>query len=334
MKLEHNIFVIGSNSFTGAHFVNKSLSVTSGKVIGISRSKEYHEVFLPYKNAQNNYRFSFHQLDVNKDLDKILDLCDAYEPAYIANFAAQGEVRNSWKYPDQWFETNCLSVVRLTNELCKRSYLKGYLSCSTPEVYGSTHQNMKENHHYFPSTPYASSKLSGDLHLFTLWKHYGFPVVFTRSANVFGIHQQLYRIIPRTIIYLKLGKKLQLHGNGKSLRSFIHVSDVAEAAMLALVKSKSGEVYHVGPNESATSIYSLVKLVCEMMNENFDDNVELISENFGQDAMYSLNCAKITNSLGWSPKVNLKDGILETINWIKANWNLIKSLPLDYIHRS
>ena len=160
-----------------------------------------------------------------------MEIADQEEPEIVANFAAQGEVRNSWRLPDQWYQTNCMGVVRLTEELRKRDYLWKYVTSSTPEVYGSTEKNLEENHHYLPSTPYAASKLAGDLHLITLYKRYHFPVVFTRAANVYGIHQQLYRIIPRTIIYLKLGETLELHGGGKSVRSFIHIRDVADATM-------------------------------------------------------------------------------------------------------
>ena len=275
------VLIIGSNSFTGSHLVQHSLE-KGYKVIGISRSDEYPMVMLPYLyNGNRSSNFSFFKLDVNKDLKKILKICDDNEPEIIANFAAQGEVRSSWKNPSQWYETNTISIVKLTDELRKRTYLKKYLTASTPEVYGSTSDNLKENHNYSPSTPYAASKLAGDLHLITLYKRYGFPVIFTRSANVYGIHQQLYRIIPRAIIYLKMKKKIQLHGNGKSERSFIHIRDVVEATLKIAEKGAIGEVYHISPEGNDISIYAVVKTICEMMNHDFKNSVELIDQNFG-----------------------------------------------------
>jgi len=302
-------------------------------VIGVSRSAEYDPTFLPYRNNPRVRDFSFHQLDVNRDMDAILVLCDEHKPAFVANFSAQGEVRNSWRYPDQWFETNCMAVVRLTDELRKRDYLRKYVTSSTPEVYGSTDQDIVENHHYYPSTPYAASKLAGDLHLITLAKHYDFPVVFTRSANVYGIHQQLYRIIPRTIIYLKLGKNLELHGQGKSLRTFIHIRDVADATLQVLQKGKAGEVYHIAPTGEPTTIRALVESICSRMEYDFHEHVKLVDQNFGQDAMYSLNTDKIRGELGWSPKVTLEHGIAEMIDWISRDWDKISCLPLEYIHK-
>ena len=327
------ILIIGSNSFTGSHLVQHCLE-KGYKVIGISRSAEYSRVMLPYlySNADNP-DFSFYKLDVNKDLESILKICDDNEPQIIANFAAQGEVRSSWQAPSQWYETNTIAIVKLTDELRKRTYLKKYLTASTPEVYGSTSDNLTENHNYFPSTPYAASKLAGDLHLITLFKRYEFPVVFTRSANVYGIHQQLYRIIPRAIIYLKMKKMIQLHGGGKAERSFIHIRDVVEATLKIAEEGVNGDVYHISPEGDDISIYRVVKTICEMMNCNFEDSVELIDQNFGQDSKYSISSSKLRADLSWSPKIPLHAGIEEMIKWINNNWIEISKMPLEYIHK-
>ena len=326
------VLIIASNSFTGAHFAHYALK-RGYRVVGISRSQEYYSVMLPYRYSTRPKNFSFHQLDVNKDLEQILKVADKEEPEIVANFAAQGEVRNSWCFPEQWYQTNCMGVVRLTEEWRERDYPKKYVTSSTPEVYGSTEKNLEENHHYLPSTPYAASKLAGDLHLITLHKRYQFPVVFTRAANVYGIHQQLYRIIPRTIIYLKLGETLELHGGGKSVRSFIHIRDVADATMRVAEQGESGEVYHVAPQEEGITIAKLVQIICRMMNCDFESSVQLTSENFGQDAMYSLNSDKIRTQLRWAPEISLEEGIQEMITWIEDNWDTIRNMPLEYIHK-
>ena len=327
------ILILASNSFTGSHLANHCLR-NNYKVIGVSRSEEYSPVMLPYlyKREEDN-NFSFHQLNVNTQANQILELCDEEEPELIANFAAQGEVRNSWLYPEQWYETNTMAVIRLTEELRKRDYLKQYLTASTPEVYGSTSENLEENHKYSPSTPYAASKLAGDLHLVTLYKRYGFPVVFTRSANVYGIHQQLYRIIPRTIIFLKLGKKIELHGGGKALRSFIHIRDVVDATLKVAENGIKGDFYHVSPQDDEVSIYSVVEMISRMMGYDFESSVELIEQNYGQDTKYSISSSKIRSELDWLPNISLEDGIDEMILWIEENWQEISKMPLDYVHK-
>jgi dTDP-glucose 4,6-dehydratase len=328
----NKILVLASNSFTGSHFIDKALK-DGHDVIGISRSDEYPAVMLPYRYNKKVKNFKFFKLDLNRNLNLILEIIDKERPKIIANFAAQGEVRTSWSSPSQWFTTNCLAIVKLTQELIKRDFIEKYITSSTPEVYGSTDKDIKENNNFKPSTPYAASKLAGDLHLMTLFHRYNFPVLFTRAANIYGIHQQLYRIIPRTIIYLKKNIILDLHGNGKSIRSFIHIRDVIDAKIKILSKGITGNVYHISPKNSEISIYNLVKLICEIMKCDFEKAINKIDENYGQDSIYSLDSSKLRNELNWCDKISLEEGIIETINWINDNWITISKLPHDYIHK-
>lgn len=334
MKIK-KIVVLGSNSFTGSHFINYLLEHTDAEVLGISRSPEYPPLLLPYlyRKQQRPARFRFYQLDLNKNTAEIFDLLEKEKPEALVNFSAQGEVRNSWKWPEQWFETNCLAVVKLGHFLADKIWLRRYVAISTPEVYGPTHEYIKESNAYCPSTPYAASKLAGDLFLLTLHKKYNFPVIFTRSANVYGIHQQLYRIIPRTIIYLKMGKKIQLHGGGNTIRSFIHARDVAEATWKALQQGKDGEVYHIAPLKGNIPIRDLVRMICDLMGYDFALATEIVEENFGQDTQYSLDADKARLELGWEPTVELSAGIRETIRWIEENWEEIRQQPLEYLHK-
>ena len=332
--MNEKIVVFGSNAFTAGHFINYMLDHTDAEIVGISRSPEYDPIFLPFlykKRCPESYIFQ--QLDVNKEMEKVLSILDEIRPDIVVNYAAQGEVRNSWKWPEQWYQTNCLSVVRLSEHLKNVDYLKKYVAISTPEVYGSTGENIKENHNYYPSTPYAASKLAGDLHLFALSKRFGFPVVFTRAANLYGIHQQLYRIIPRAIIYLKLGKKIELHGHGRAMRAFVHARDVADCTYRAIQDGINGDIYHIAPEDGLLSIAEVVHFICQVTGNEFEAAVDLIDENFGQDPVFSIDAAKARRELGWRQKVSFEAGVRETIKWIEDNWDFINNQALEYIHK-
>ena len=139
-----------------------------------------------------------------------------------------------------------LSQVTFHDYLRKSKFLKKYVHITTPEVYGSTDQGwIKESFNFAPSTPYAVSRAACDLHLKSFFDAYDFPVVFTRAANVYGPGQQLYRIIPRTILSCLSGKSMDLHGGGKSMRSFIHINDVAQATLKISLESKNGTQWHL-----------------------------------------------------------------------------------------
>ncbi len=334
MEDTNKVLVIGSNSFTGSHFVNHILENTDAKVIGISRSDEYDPIFLPYAYKKlKTDRFTFHKLDLNTQIKEITALIDKEKPDVVVNYAAQGEVRNSWKWPEQWFKTNCLGIVNLCNMLKDKPFLKKYIAISTPEIYGSTKKGLKETYELNPSTPYAASKAAGDLFLMAIHKKYNFPVIFIRSTNVYGIHQQLFRIIPKTIISIKKGETLTLHGRGKSVRTYLHVRDAADATLKAIQNGKPGEIYHIAPKEEGISVADLVKTLCKFMGKKFEDVAIPVEENFGQDAMYSLDATKAKKELGWSSKIEFENGLKEVITWINDNWEKIKSLPSEYLHK-
>lgn len=324
------IFVIGSNSFSGATFVAHALE-SGADVAGSSRSPEPSEVFLPYRWLPKG-GFRFHQLDLNHDLSKLMGVLDEFQPDYVVNFAAQSMVPQSWQAPADWFMTNVVSMVRLHDELRKRTWLKRYVQISTPEVYGTTQGVIREDAPFNPSTPYAVSKAACDMSLLTFVKAYGFPVVFTRAANVCGPGQQLYRIIPRTVYSILAGQKLKLQGGGTSVRSFIHMKDVSEGTLLAARQGKPGDVFHLS-TDRRISIRALVEEICRQMKVDFSQCVEVAEARLGLDAAYLLDWTKARTELGWAPKISLEQIVAGTVDWMKSRWDEIRKQPLDYVHK-
>lgn len=323
--------VIGSNSFSGASFVSHLLKA-GHPVIGVSRSEEPHEAFLPYRWGPTAGGFQFHQLDLNKDVAAICDLISETQSSHVVNFASQSMVAESWRDPDHWFMTNVVSTIRLQEGLRKIPSLKRYVHVSTPEIYGSTSGDVIETAPFNPSTPYAVSRAAAETTLRLYHQNYGFPVVFTRAANVFGPGQQLYRIIPRTILCIRLGDTLSLHGGGFSERSFIHIDDVSDATLRIALNGRDGEGYHISTPRQI-SIRALVALICARMGTTLDQVAEIVGERVGKDAAYRLNSDKLRGELGWRDQVSLEQGIDETIAWVDRNLAVLKALPQTYIHK-
>lgn len=327
----NKVVVIGSNSFSGSHFIDYLLEKTTYQVIGISRSEEKANLYLPYKK-QDLSKFEFHQLDLNKNMTEILKLLDKEKPEYVVNFASQSMVGQSWTHPEHWYKTNILSTVMLADNLRKKEYLKKYVHISTPEVYGNCTGNVKEDAQFNPSTPYAASRAAADVFLQLLIKTYNFPVVFTRAANVYGPGQQLFKIIPRSIVYIKKGIKIPLHGGGKAKRSFIHIKDVCDATVQIMENAATGEVYHLSTKDMH-SIKNLVKIICDKMNVDLDNSIENVETRLGLDNAYILDSEKAEKEFNWQPKISIEDGLAEVIKWANENWDEISQESLEYIHQ-
>jgi dTDP-glucose 4,6-dehydratase len=323
--------IIGSNSFSGSHFVDSAFQ-EGLDTIGISRSVEPDAVFLPYKKKQNS-KFRFYQADLNRDLNKIMEVINSFRPDYVVNFAAQSMVGESWIHPEHWFQTNVVANIKLHDQLRKCSFLKKYVHISTPEVYGSCEGLVKENTAYNPSTPYAVSRAAADMSLMSFYRTYNFPVVFTRAANVYGPGQQLYRIIPKTILCFLLGRKIPLHGGGHSVRSFIHIRDVVDGTLRAARIGRSGDIFHFSTLRQI-SIRSLVELIARQMNVSFEDNVDVVEDRPGKDAAYLLDSSRAKEILHWKDSIGLEQGIEETISWVKDNLEILNKQSLNYVHKA
>ena len=330
-----SFLIIGSNSFSGSNFV-KYLIDLGHLVYGVSRSTEPNSVFLPYKwnNSKNQvHNFEFKEINLNHDLDKLMKYIDEKKPKYIINFAAQGMVAESWNDPLHWYKTNLISQVAFHNELKNCKYLEKYLHVTTPEVYGTTDNGwIKENFNFNPSTPYAVSRAACDMHLKSFFDAYSFPVVFTRAANVYGPGQQLYRIIPRTILSCLTGKALYLHGGGTSVRAFVHIKDVAKASLSILHHAPIGTSWHISSNKGYT-IRKIVEKICDLTNVNFSKIVKMDNERLGKDQTYLLDSTSLRKEFDWSEEYSLEKGLIDTINWVSDNLDLFKTLDWNYIHK-
>lgn len=329
--MKKKILVIGSNSFSGSNFINFCLS-NNYKVIGISRTNQINKIFLTYSENKNIKNFSFFRCDLNKDIKKLKKIFLKNKPNYVINFAAQGMVAESWIKPNDWYQTNIIGQVNLINLIKGFNFVKKFVQFSTPEVYGSTDKWIKEDNKFSPSTPYAISRAAFDSHILNLSKYFKFPAIITRTANVFGPGQQLYRVAPRSIVSAIFKKNFYLHGTGSSERSFIHIDDVSRALDKILKKGRIGQTYHISTNR-LISIKNLIKLIFKIEKSSFTKNVKFSAERLGQDQYYKLNSQKMRNNLGWKEKISLENGILDTISWVKKHKNTIKNLNLNYIHK-
>jgi len=177
------------------------------------------------------------------------------------------------------------------------------------------------------------SRAACDLHLHSFHKAYGFPVVFTRAANVYGPGQQLYRIIPRAMLSARTGKPMQLHGGGYSERCFIHIRDAMQATLRLALEADPGTTWHLSTRDPI-SIRALVERICERCGVPFSAVVEESGERLGKDQSYLLDSTSIREAFGWSDQVGLEDGLSDTMAWVDDHLEQLKTLPWTYQHKA
>lgn len=331
--MNKKVVVLGANSFSGQDFVDLLLDDPSYDVVGVSRSPERSDLFLKYRTRPDLSRYRYHALDMNRDMPALLELLDAERPDYIVNFAAQSEVAPSWAHPEHWYQTNCVALARLVNHLRRPEWLRRYLHVSSPEVYGTCVGRVVEESPVNPSTPYAASKAAADMLLSTYHKQFGFPLVSVRATNVYGARQQLFKIIPRSVIYIKLGKTIELHGGGRAVKSYIHIRDVSRGELDVLERGQTGRIYHLSPDRGV-AVRDVVRVICDRLGVPFEQATRAVEERPGQDAAYVIDSTHARTELGWSPRVGIEEGLTEVADWVERYWDQIRGQPLEYQHQA
>ena len=268
---------------------------------------------------------------MNRDAGDLLALLDREKPEAIVNFAAQSEVAPSWDHPEHWFQTNTVALARLVNHLRRQKYLKRYVHISSPEAYGTCVGRVTEDSPLNPSTPYAASKAAADFLLRTYAVQFGFPLVTVRATNVYGARQQLFKIIPRSAIYMKLGRTIELHGGGRAIKSYIHIRDVSRGEKLVLERGRVGHIYHLSP-DGGVEVRTVVRMICERLGMGFESATRTVDERPGQDAAYVIDSTKARTEFGWRPAISLDEGLTEVVDWVSRYWSEIAGKPLEYRH--
>ena len=326
------IVVLGSNSFAGSSFV-RFLLKNKYFVLATSRSREKTDVFKIYKKLITNKNFFYTPVNINndKDIKILIKLIKKYRIKNIVDFASQSMVAESWINPEHWVKTNCLGKIKLYSALNKLKKIR-LIRISTPEVYGSSINKIKENDSHNPSTPYAVTQSAGDFFLKIFSEYKDFNAINLRFANFYGPGQQLYRLIPKIIMKILSKQKFPLHGNGKSLRSFIYADDFCYSIVNAIKYGKKGETYNISPNKSI-SIIQLAKLICTLMNCPSSKLIKFSDDRLGKDFKYLLDSKKARKNLHWKDNVSLRAGLEKTISWHKINYKKLSKKKQIYIHK-
>lgn len=331
MSSLRTVVVIGSNCFTGSHIVDALLDDLATDVVAVSRSPEKGPLFLPYKTRENVH-VPFHQIDLLRNSERLVQLLDEVQPQYVINVAALSEVGLSNYQPVEYFQTNCVGVVRLCNQLRTRQYLKNYIHISSAEVYGNCTRPITESAPLAPSTPYAASKAAADMYLLTLAKNFEFPVTLIRSTNVYGRHQQLFKFIPKVVLYLKQRRKIELYGGGKTIKGYVHIRDVVRGVLHVMDTPSPAEIYHFSTTDDH-SVKDIFGMICAFMGCDPELMAVPVGDRLGQDFRYWLNWSRATREFAWAPQVPLEQGLKEVIMWVEDNWDEIVGEPPEYVHK-
>jgi len=310
------VYVTGCLGFIGSH-VTESCLALGWYVIGVDKcTYASNTAWLDSWDIRYPAQFNFIKSDIN-DLDRLYD-CD-----YIINTAAETHVDNSIEDSDAFVHSNVVGVHHLLKLINRKKYKRPiFLHFSTDEVYGDiAHGSHTETDLLRPSNPYSATKAAAD-HLITSWgRTYGLPYVIVRPTNNYGIGQYVEKLIPKTVKYMSVGRKIDLHNNGTPIRTWLHASDTANAVIDIIHAGAINETYNISGNCEMPNI-EVVKKIINMMVPGQEVDIENYIEHMtriGQDVRYSIDDTKLKN-LGWIPLANFDTELAKIVEYYKENF--------------
>lgn len=320
------LLVTGGAGFIGSNFVRRVLSANSSDISSVTVLDKltYAGVLENLDSISNLANFKFVKGDIC-DFDLVTKLIEDVDA--VVNFAAESHVDRSIDGAMDFVQTNIVGVQVLLDAIKNSKKKIRFLQISTDEVYGSIATGTwSEDSPLLPNSPYSASKAGGELLARAYFKTHNLDVVITRCSNNYGPYHFPEKMIPLFITNLLEGKKVPLYGDGSNVRDWLHVDDHCDGIMKVLQKGRAGEIYNIGGGSELSNL-ELTKLILKAMGSD-DSAIEFVEDRKGHDFRYSVNHDKITQELGYQPKVSFTKGLDETINWYRGNrtwWENLKS---------
>lgn len=330
------VLVTGGCGFIGANFVRMLLRERLDWQVFNVDALTYAGNLANLAEVRDHPRYRFARTDV-ADRDALEATVTHWElrADAIVHFAAESHVDRSIVGPVEFARTNVMGTVALL-ELARRWPGCRHVQVSTDEVYGSLSEDapaFTESSPLNPSSPYAASKAAADVLVQAYHKTYGLSAVITRCSNNYGPYQFPEKLIPLMVIHSLLGKTLPVYGSGRNVRDWLHVSDHCRGVLAALERGVAGEVYHFGGQSERRNLEIVERIADRVAGHR--GLITQVADRPGHDWRYAMDIGKSARELGWSPQVELEDGLEATIDWYLTHrgwWEEI--LSGDYLgHR-
>jgi dTDP-glucose 4,6-dehydratase len=238
---------------------------------------------------------------------------------YVFHLAAEPYIPHCYDNPEKFFDVNVKGTMHLLMA-CKTLDVERIVHFSTSEVYGTAQYTpMDENHPTLPLSTYAVSKLAADRTCFVFSHEHKIPVIIVRPFNCYGPRETQPYVIPEIITQLAKTNVLTL-GNIKAKRDFTYVEDTVKGA-IEIMRSDlpNGEVVNLGSNK-AYSIEELALLIGKIIGyENIEIKIDGSRLRPLDVNMLQCDFAKANKFTGWTPKIDIEEGLKHTVQWYMDN---------------
>lgn len=307
-----NALVTGVAGFIGSHLASALLD-SGASVTGVDCFTDYYPKALKEANLatlRGHSQFAF--------VDAALQHADlgalVRGKTHVFHLAAQAGVRKSWGRDFNVYTVNNVDATQRLLEALVSAPIERFVYASSSSVYGNdVPMPMLEDARLQPLSPYGVTKLAAE-HLANLyWANHGVPAVSLRYFTVYGPRQRPDMAFHRFMRAVLQREAVTVYGDGEQTRDFTFVSDAVTATVLAATKGRPGGVYNVGGGSRVT-----VNRVLEKIGQlaGLPIAIQREADQKGDMRHTYADTSLATQELGFSPQVNLDEGLERQYRWI------------------
>jgi UDP-glucose 4-epimerase len=168
-----------------------------------------------------------------------------------------------------------------------------------------------------PASPYAASKVAGEVYLNTFRNLYGLDCSHIAPGNVYGPRQDPHGEAGVVAIFAKAllaGQSTKIFGDGTDSRDYVYVDDVVDAFVKAAGEAGSGQRFNIGTGVS-TSVRDLHTAIAKAAGA--PDDPEFLPPRLGDLRKSQLDISRAAQVLGWRPQVGIDEGIERTVDYFR-----------------
>jgi UDP-glucuronate 4-epimerase len=323
------ILVTGGAGFIGSHLTDRLLS-ENWQVTVLDNFDPFYArrtKLLNIERHRSNPCFDLVELDI-RDGDSLRRQLQFRDYDVIVHLAAKAGVRPSICDPTSYQEVNVGGTQSLL-EFAKERKIKQFVFASSSSVYG-VNKNVpwsESDYALMPISPYASSKVSGEL-LGHVYSHlYGLRFLALRFFTVYGPRQRPDLAIHRFARLLQSDKPLPIFGQGTMMRDYTYVEDIVNGVCAAIEYDESRyEVINLG-NHYAVSLLRMVEALAETMKVKAKLN--FMEAPAGDVPFTFADIGKAQKLLGYQPQTSFEDGIRLFVQWFTTEGSTSHELPKE-----
>ena len=257
------------------------------------------------------------------NVDFIRYIFKVEKPTLVIHLAAETHVDQSFGNSFRFTQTNIMGTHTLLECIRDIGGVKLFIHMSTDEVYGSVNDDeiCTEQSMFAPSNPYSATKAGAEMLCHAFLKSFNLPIIIVRCNNAISPYQHDEKLVPQCVECILNNRKINVHGEGRAKRTFIHATDIAKALDIITSRGSISEIYNIG-TKMEYDVLAVIREILHQMrpDEIIGDWIVNVPDRAFQDYRYSIDSTALRN-LGWNDEISFKDAIADVIKYKKTQAN-------------